>query len=42
MVLTDPATLTNEEIEAALNDLALKLNEAREAGSKVAELESRQ
>jgi hypothetical protein len=42
MAWIDPAALTNEEIEAALNDLALKLHEAREAGSKLAELESRQ
>jgi hypothetical protein len=42
MVWSDPAALTNEEIEAALNDLALKVNEARKAGSKLAELESRQ
>ena len=37
----NPATMSNEQLEAAPGDVAVKLAEAREAGGKIAELEGR-
>ena len=39
--MTDPANLTNEEIEAALSEVQSRLREARVAGGKICELEGR-
>ena len=41
-LMIDPAVMSNEQLEAALGDVAVKLAEAREAGGKIAELEGRQ
>jgi hypothetical protein len=39
---TDPATMSDSEIEAGLSDVAVRLTQAREAGGKIGELEARQ
>ena len=42
MEWTDPAAMSDSEIEAELSDVAIKLTRAREAGGKIGELEARQ
>ena len=39
---TDPATLTNEQIEAVLSKVELKLGEALGSEGRIGELEARQ
>jgi hypothetical protein len=42
MEWADAAAMSDSEIEAELGDVAVKLNQAREAGGKIGELEARQ
>jgi hypothetical protein len=42
MEWTDPAAMSDREIEAALSEVASKLSEALKFGRKIAELEGRQ
>ena len=42
MKWVDPAVMSDGEIEAELNEVALKVSEALKTGGKIAELEGRQ
>jgi len=42
MEWSDPAAMTDREIESELSDVAVKLTQAIEAGGKIGELEARQ